>query len=76
MPYQSKCLKLERNDLDGSVEAYRHAATTAPSRTDFEDDVGMLYMLNDDIDELDRRLEALEKEPAIRSALDRLGVPA
>lgn len=66
---------LERNDVEGALRVYRHAALTGP-RSYLEDETACLYMLQDDPDELDRRLGPVMQEPAVAAARLRLGLEA
>lgn len=63
---------LERNDVDGAVKEFREAVMSSESAEQLSDKVSVLLQLQDDPDELERRLDDVGREPTIAAALKRL----
>lgn len=67
---------LKRNDIEGSVAAYREAALNVRNRDQLADIVGELLKMHDDetaVDALLERLELVDAEPVIAARLRKLG---
>jgi hypothetical protein len=65
-------LDLERNDVDGAARVYRETVLRAASAQELADVGEALMMLQDDPGELERRLDAIAREPEVAAALERL----
>lgn len=74
MPTPKTPLELDRNDLDGAIESYRHLVMTALTADELADGVQVLLSLQDDPDHLDNALEKVAAESAVAAALAKLGV--
>lgn len=74
MPTPKTPYELDRNDMDGAIETYRHLVLTARTADELADGVQILLTLQDDPEHLDHALERVANEPAVAAALAKLGV--